>query len=262
MTNVSVVIMGCGSIGSHLAMCLAKSGIRNFVLVDQEVIAAINVPRHLGDMVDASKRSSKVEVVKTKLLNKFPDIECEAYPEDVIIYAERARSDINKADYVLVCIGQLAIERRLNFLLRKGILKIPMIFVWIEPYGVGGHVVFIHPEKGACYSCCFDDNGEFLCSIVAPGQKFFKKEAGCQSSFLPYSAIDLEVFVLMASRQITKIFTHNPLLTTAYTWVGDLNEFSKLGYKISDNYLADIPFRFKHREIMSYRDCELCKNKS
>jgi hypothetical protein len=160
-----------------------------------------------------------------------------------------------------VAIGQLAIERRLSFLLRKGVLKIPMIFVWIEPYGVGGHVLFVHPEKGACYSCCFNDSGEFLYSIAASGQQFFKKEAGCQSSFLPYSAIDMEMFVLMASRKIAEIFANNPLFTTAYTWVGDIKQFNELGYKISDNYLADIPFRFKHREIMSYGDCELCKNK-
>jgi molybdopterin/thiamine biosynthesis adenylyltransferase len=262
MIDISVVIVGCGSIGSHLAMCLAKSGVSKFTLVDKEIVVAENIPRHLCDMVDASKRIYKVEAVKNKLLAKFPDIACVSYSCDAIPFLEESKDEINRADYIIVALGQFAIERRINFLTRSGVLRIPVIFVWIEPYGVGGHIVFIHPDKGGCYSCCFNDKGEFLYSIAVQDQQFLKKEAGCQSTFLPYSSIDAESFVLMACKQIINISIQTPALSVAYSWVGDLEEFNKLGYQISDNYLADIPFRFKHREIVPYLDCELCKNKS
>ena len=52
MPDISVVIVGCGSIGSHLAMCLAKSGVSKFTLIDNDIVVAENVPRHLCDMVD------------------------------------------------------------------------------------------------------------------------------------------------------------------------------------------------------------------
>ncbi len=41
-----VAIVGIGSVGSKIAVSLARSGVRNFVLVDDDILAPQNLVRH------------------------------------------------------------------------------------------------------------------------------------------------------------------------------------------------------------------------
>ena len=45
--NKNVCIIGCGSIGSKIAMSLVQSGIRNVTLIDSEKIESENIARNL-----------------------------------------------------------------------------------------------------------------------------------------------------------------------------------------------------------------------
>ncbi len=66
LVNVSVGIVGLGSMGSKIALSLARSGVRQFTLVDDDVFLPENICRHALDFRDVG--SHKVDSIKNALL--------------------------------------------------------------------------------------------------------------------------------------------------------------------------------------------------
>ncbi|SIN71126.1 sulfur carrier protein ThiS adenylyltransferase ThiF [Halodesulfovibrio marinisediminis] len=66
LASVTVGIAGCGGLGSNCAFMLARSGVRNFVIVDYDVVDTSNLNRQFffADQVGMTK----VEVGRTNLL--------------------------------------------------------------------------------------------------------------------------------------------------------------------------------------------------
>ena len=66
LSSVSVGIVGLGSMGSKIALSLARSGVREFTLVDDDVFLPENICRHALDF--GSVGSHKVDSIKSALL--------------------------------------------------------------------------------------------------------------------------------------------------------------------------------------------------
>jgi molybdopterin/thiamine biosynthesis adenylyltransferase len=258
----SVILVGCGSLGSYLAMSLARCGMSKYLLIDNENLEPENIARHLCGFVDASKKMMKVESVKRRLQEHFPHLESEVYYGDVLkLLSEEGTKRIEAYDLTIVAIGTVAVERRINYLIRKMDTKRPLIYLWMEPLGVGGHVLFVHPENGGCFNCCFDERGEFLYRVASQGQEFSRREAGCQSTYLPYSSLDVEHFISVACRQILNVIGRKESKSKLFTWLGDLGRFKELGYQVSDQYVTDFSYSIIEKEISTNETCGLCQKK-
>ena len=66
LSSVSVGIVGLGSMGSKIALSLARSGVREFCLVDDDVFLPENICRHALDFGDVG--SHKVDGIENALL--------------------------------------------------------------------------------------------------------------------------------------------------------------------------------------------------
>lgn len=258
--NVSIALVGCGSLGSYLAMSLSRCGISKFLLIDKDYLEPENVPRHLCGFIEASQHMKKVDAVKKKLIEHFPYIECRTHFGDVLQLYQKENITLKDYDLAIIAIGSVSIERRINYLLRKGSISCPVVYLWIEPFGVGGHILYIHPSNGGCYECCFDNNGNFLYSIVEPAGrgKFQKRESGCQSTFLPYSSLDIEHFISVSCKKILHVLEKEKEISILYTWLGDIEEFERLGYRINSIHDAQLPYRIIEKNILSQKSCSLC----
>lgn len=256
--NISVTCIGCGALGSYLAMSLSRCGISKFFLIDKDYLEPENAPRHLCGFKEASQRMKKVDAVKKRLTEHFPSIECQSYFGDALQLLQEGKITLKDCNLTIVAIGNMSVERRINYLLRKGLISSPVVYLWIEPFGVGGHILYIHPRNGGCYECCFDDNGSFLYSIARLEDKFQKRESGCQSTFLPYSSLNIEHFISVSCKKILHILEKGNRTSTLYTWLGDIEEFETLGYKINSIYDAQLPYRVITKEILSKKSCSLC----
>jgi molybdopterin/thiamine biosynthesis adenylyltransferase len=260
--DTSIILAGCGSLGSYLAMSLARCGISKYLLIDKETLEPENVARHLCGFVDASKKMKKVEAVKKRLQEHFPNIECEVYDGDVLhLLNEEGRGRIEAYDLTIVAIGNTTVERRINYLVRKKDIKKPIIYLWMEPLAVGGHVLFIHPEKGGCFNCCFDGEGQFLYQVAAKEQTFSRREAGCQTTYLPYSSVEVEHFISVACKRILKIIEGKEEKSRLFTWLGDLEGFKSLGFRVSDRYVTDFSYCTIEKEILTTEECVICGNR-
>lgn len=258
--DVSIAVLGCGSLGSFLTMSLARCGISKLLLVDKECLSPENTPRHLCGLLEASCNMKKVEAVKKRIIEHFPGTECNIFHADILELLEKDEKILDKYNMVIVALGSMAVERRINYLLKKGLINSPVLFLWVEPLGVGGHLLYIDPKNGGCYDCSFDKRGNFLYSIPNTSESFQKRESGCQSTFLPYSSLAVEQFALVASKIIYSLLDRRPSTSTLFTWLGDIEEFEKSGHKINPAYDAQLSYRIIEKQIMERGSCNTCGN--
>ena len=73
ITKQHVMVVGCGGVGSHAAVALARMGIGKLTLVDFDVIHVTNLNRH-AQATKATIGSSKSLVLK-ELIESFSDTE-------------------------------------------------------------------------------------------------------------------------------------------------------------------------------------------
>jgi len=254
--NSSIAIVGCGSIGGAVAVSLSKSGINNFSLIDNQKIEPENVARYTCGFLQIG--FEKCNAIKTTLKFHFPNIYCEEKNDDILDLLQKDESYLNKFNLTIVAIGKHWIERRLNDLQKRGVITTPIVYVWLEPYAVAGQILFIHPYQGGCYACCFDLDS-FKYSVASSELEFLKREAGCQSTFVPYSNIELDHFVNIASKKILSFIETPPENSILYTWVGDKFSFLKMGHSINPRWVAELDYSVRETKINKEIDCHYCK---
>lgn len=77
MRGKCVVIIGCGSVGSLVAMELARAGVEKFVLCDADTLEYHNICRHQCGIEDVG--DLKVNALKRKLLNINPKVNVKTF---------------------------------------------------------------------------------------------------------------------------------------------------------------------------------------
>lgn len=95
ISGARLLIAGCG-IGSSPAVCAARMGFRNFVLVDGDTVEAHNLNRQFYEFSDVGK--PKVEALKDKILRINPEANVEAIHAN--LDAENTDAIVSKADVV------------------------------------------------------------------------------------------------------------------------------------------------------------------
>lgn len=76
LADAMVVMIGLGSLGSAVALGLARSGIRRFILIDPDELRLDNVCRHIGTLRDLGR--PKVEIVRDAIVAINPLAKIEA----------------------------------------------------------------------------------------------------------------------------------------------------------------------------------------
>lgn len=103
--NTKLLIAGCG-IGSGPAVCAARLGFENFILVDGDVVDAHNTNRQFYDFADVGR--PKVEALKEKILRINPEAKVEA----IQVYLNEDNTDaiVGKADIVFDTVDFLDLQ--------------------------------------------------------------------------------------------------------------------------------------------------------
>src|SRR5258708_28876774 len=82
LAPVRVLVAGCGSGGGSVALQLVMSGIRNFTLLDRDILGPENVIRHVcGRRFIGSK---KVDALLEVLQDRNPNINFKKIESDII----------------------------------------------------------------------------------------------------------------------------------------------------------------------------------
>jgi molybdopterin/thiamine biosynthesis adenylyltransferase len=144
------LIAGCGSVGSCVAVELARAGVSSFVLIDSEEVTTANLSRTAYTIKDVSVK--KVEALAGILLNINPALRLQlhacplqAIPRDTL------ESLFSKATIAINAADEPFAESLLNHLAYHH--EIPALFVSLFAGACGGEILFTLPGITPCLAC-------------------------------------------------------------------------------------------------------------
>jgi molybdopterin/thiamine biosynthesis adenylyltransferase len=253
-----ISVIGCGSIGSNLAEKLVKLGCNDLFLVDNDKLEYGNIARHFcgAEYVDLMK----TKALAKKLIRHYPNLIITTYEKNILDLLYSNQNFLNAFDINIICIGSIGIELRLNKLLKETIITKPLLFIWVEPYLAAGHAVYIQPGKSGCLNCLFllkEDNLIFRESVLKNPEKYTKREAGCQTSFIPYGAIEIDAYLVSLSRFLIKI-AKGLDDNTIFSWVGNMETFRRFNFPIESKWIGVMGYTVYESKIQQKYYCEDC----
>lgn len=106
LNNSSVIVFGVGGVGSYACEALARAGIGNITVVDNDIVAKSNINRQLIAL-NSTVGKNKTTVIKERINDINPKINV---TEKTVFYDEQTQSqfDLSCYDYVLDCIDSVA----------------------------------------------------------------------------------------------------------------------------------------------------------
>ncbi len=122
LAKAKVIIYGIGGVGSFTTEALARAGIGNLTLVDNDVISLTNINRQIHSNINTVGKS-KIEVMKKRILEINPEAKVEIYnPKEIDLQEELL---INTTyDYVVDAVDTVSTKIRIIETAKKQNIKV------------------------------------------------------------------------------------------------------------------------------------------
>lgn len=259
LSDCTVVIAGCGSVGSRIAEHLAMLGVGKLRLVDHERLEPANVHRHvLGmDVIGANKAAA----LKTKLQLRFPHlavVHCAKRVEEILIAETEF---ITETDLAVFALGDDTLGRRIDGLLHSHGTR--RIHAWVEPIGIGQHVLAMaNPAAPGCFECIFErtDEGALTnrAAFAEAGQDFQRSLAGCAGKFTPFSSIDADRAAIEAAELSGRILGGDAPENVLISRLGRRDPFLRAGFNLSPRASLFVEGEVRADNGFVRQDCPTC----
>lgn len=276
LNNKRIAIIGCGSVGGYIAEQICKTGIKNLTLIDTDILTVDNIYRHncgFDSLVNSQYKRSlsggyfcnhKVVALKESIEAKIPDANIQISHKSIEEILTNNIVDFARYDLVIVAIGNPTIELYINKYFHEEINMPPVIFTWLEVYGIGGHaIVTNNNNRTGCLQCLYTtSNVDSLynkASFAEQGRFFSKSLTGCGSLFMPYGTLDALQTAIVACRLAIGILSgkeeDNPILS----WKGNPTDYLDNGYKLTDHHKMSEKQLYDIRYLYKVTDCAICQ---
>ena len=226
-------IGGLGSVGSNLIYYLNSEQDVSFVLVDNDLLTVDNVGRHFLGFPSIGKW--KAEELKKYICSLRPErnvLACQA-PIEQILFSNKITSNI--PDALFLCTGNTNAERYILEKLKDSIPEYPIFILWLEPYAIAGHMVYINPNYGIpsdFLATSYPYNLIAESEYNSEDKTFTKQESGCANSYTNYGGSDVVSF-LSSIYPIIQQRLQEPTKSTFYRWIGNINIAKEKGILLS-----------------------------
>jgi len=238
--NKRIVLVGCGAVGGQIAVQLIQSGILNLTLIDHDLFTHENIFRHVLGKEYIGQ--SKVDALRMDLASRFPYIKINTLALKVEEAVSKSILDLDKFDLAIMATGDDNTSLMMNRIYQAKGNRTPILYSWLEPSGIGGHVLVTNTERRGCFQCLFtpmqpDDEFSNRASFVASGQRFTKDISGCANRFTPYSSLDASNTASLAVRTALKVLSGKITTNLLYSWKGESDDLTIGGFQVSDRYI-------------------------
>lgn len=198
MLDKCAFLLGCGSVGSLVALELARAGVGTFVLVDNDIVEYHNLCRHQCGIHEVG--SFKVDAVKKRILDINPHahvVTCtnivEEVPKD--IYDKYA----GKNTIFVGCADNREADvygNRISMMYESAYLSAGF---WERAYA--GEIFYHLPEQHMpCYKCALG-NGESLSERTTQSRRLYTTEENLENvNFAPGIAVDIDFVTIIATK--------------------------------------------------------------
>lgn len=150
LKNSSALVVGCGALGSPIALYLAAAGVGRIGIVDYDAIELSNLQRQVIYSTDLVGKK-KVHSARQRLLSLNPEIEVDAYEE--LFTSENAKKIA--APYQILVDGTDNLPTR--YLMNDLCVFTGKPFVYGAVYRFSGQMSVFDASRGACYRCVFPE---------------------------------------------------------------------------------------------------------
>jgi molybdopterin-synthase adenylyltransferase len=150
LAGVLVTVIGVGSIGSAAVEALAAYAVGRLALVDPDRLLQHNLARHRAGARHLGR--PKVHAVAAQLAQRFPALDVEPLPLNVVDDADVMRPLVIRSDLVLVCADGVTPRRVANHLAVWA--RRPIVLTCVLEDGAVGEVLRVRPGSGfGCLLC-------------------------------------------------------------------------------------------------------------
>lgn len=231
-----VSISGLGSVGSNLIPLLESANINRFILIDPDRLFVENLGRHLLGLRDVGK--NKVNAMADYLEERNPLTDVTTYTakiSDLLIDTPLILADCG---FNFFCTGDTNVENWLMSSIAAQKVSIGRaFFLWVEPYLAGGHCFYLsdnHKLKPTAYF----DNHNFIYNIIDSSEhingRFVKREAGCQTTYIPYDGSLMKMFLGATFPYILDIMRSDSGQSQCISWAGNIEAVQRMGIATSE----------------------------
>jgi len=259
LASKKVLLIGCGSLGGYVAHLLGRAGIGNLTFLDNDKLEWENVGRHV---LGASKVGlSKANALCMRLQQELPHLCIDHFYGDWRDWIAAGNSDkFDCFNLVVSTVGDWSCERPLNLLKRRESTPL-ILFGWIEPYGVAGHVLLTH-HLGGCLECGFNQFGHFSRRVANFDATTLTKEPGGCTYYQEYGPLNVIPIAEMISKCAVDALMEHPKQSYLRSWVGPINSIMKNGGEITEFWRDKLCTYYVSQtlemEWMKHKDCEIC----
>jgi hypothetical protein len=124
-----VLLLGCGSVGGHLAFLLARAGIGALTLVDHDIFTAENTYRHVLGKPYWGKL--KALAMQQALMAQLPFINVQAIPKTIETAFVQDLIRLSDFDLIVSALGNPTSELALNERVRRAVGP-PIVVTWLD----------------------------------------------------------------------------------------------------------------------------------
>ena len=218
----SVLLVGCGSVGSELALRLTSAGIGQLTVSDPEIFSEENLYRHVLTVKDIGR--FKTEALAREVALRHPW--AEVTPLQKQLEELRDPAVLQRFDLVVIAIGSPTVERVFAEYCCQEALDVAVINCWLEGYGIGGHAILVMPGTKGCWHCAYVEPKKLTRGLTSnlnflkPGQDAMRNHGGCGTQFLPYSGIAAGCTATMAADLVVRFLAGEVATSSKVSWKG------------------------------------------
>lgn len=204
MGKKCAVILGCGSVGSLVAMELARAGVGHFVLVDADTLEYHNLCRHQCGIEDVG--DLKVNALKRKLLNINPDVDVVTFGGIIQNIPKTILDEkcVPKETIFVGCADNRTADVYSNRIAVYYDAAFLSIGFWERAYA--GEIFYHIPGKGMpCYHCALGDGGNMSGRVEANHHVYSNQENIEGVKFEPGISVDINFITCIGIKLIIDI---------------------------------------------------------
>lgn len=200
LKNKKVGIVGVGSAGSKVAISLARSGVRDFLLVDHDIFLPENICRHELNWEDIGQHKVDGITYQLKLIDQDINVECQRSKlsgQESTLGVDGILSQLGGCDLIIDATADHLTFNQLATVASHQ--RTPM--VWLEIYagGIGGMIARFRPNQ--------DPDPKTIRDRL---NRYFKEHGAPQTKGISdYTAVNREDRVIAASDADVTIIAAN-----------------------------------------------------
>lgn len=203
MLKKGAVIIGCGSVGSLIALELARAGVGRFFLIDMDILGYHNICRHQCGVQDVGKY--KTDAVRERILQINPTAQVITQNKMIQEVALSILESFCNPDTVMVgCADNREGDLYADAMIAKS-YKMPFISIGCWERAFAGEIFYCLPEGMPAYS-------DFMAALgdssgrVSANTHLYMGEVG---SFEPGISADINFVTTIAVKMILDILNKN-----------------------------------------------------